>query len=57
MNTCGLDCAHHYSASYLAGDAFLKICRANIQLLTNTEHLETVENMIVENTESRLGVR
>ena len=46
MNTYGLDCAHHYSASNLAGDAFLKICRANIQLLTNREHLEIVEKMI-----------
>ena len=46
MNTYGLDCAHHYSASNLAGDAFLKICRASIQLLTNREHLEIVENMI-----------
>ena len=47
MNTYGLDCAHHYSASSLAGDALLKICRANIQLQTNREHLETVENMLV----------
>ena len=46
MNTYGPDCAHHYSASNLAADAFLKICRANIQLLTNREHLEIVENMI-----------
>ena len=46
MKTYGLDCAHHYSAPNLAGDAFLKICRANIQLLTNREHLEIVENMI-----------
>ena len=46
MNTYGLDCAHHCCASHLAGDAFLKICRANIQLLTNKEHLEFVENMI-----------
>ena len=42
MNTYGLDCAHHYSASNLAGDAFLKICRANIQLLTNREYMEIV---------------
>ena len=46
MNAYGLDCAHHYSASTLAGDAFLEIRPANIQLLTNREHLETVENMI-----------
>ena len=46
MNTYGQDCAHHYSASNLAGDAFRKTCRDNIQLLTNREHLEIVENMI-----------
>ena len=46
MNAYGLDCAHHYSASNLAGDAFLKICRASIQLLTNREHLKIVGNMI-----------
>ena len=41
-----MDCAHHYSASNLDVDAFLKIWRAKIQLLTNREHLEIVENMI-----------
>ena len=46
MKTYGLDCAQHYSALNLAGDAFLNICRANIQLLTNREHLEIVQNMI-----------
>ena len=46
INTYEMDCTPHYSASNLAGDAFLKICRANIQLLTNREHLEIVENMI-----------
>ena len=46
MNTYELDCAHHYSASNFAGDAFLKLCRANIQLLTNREHLQIIENMI-----------
>ena len=46
MNTYGLDCAHHYSASNIAGDAFLKYCRANIQLLTNREDLKKVQNII-----------
>ena len=46
MNTYGLDCAHNYSSSNLAGDTFLKICRAIFQLFTNRKHLETVENMI-----------
>ena len=48
INTHGLDCAVHYSASKLAGDGFLKICQANIQLLTNRENLEIVEKMISE---------
>ena len=46
MNTNGLDCPHHYSASNLAGDGFLKIRRADVQLLTNRENLEIVENII-----------
>ena len=46
MNTYGPDCGNHYSASNVAGDAFLKICRANIQLLKRREHLEIVENLI-----------
>ena len=45
MNTYGLDCAHHYSASNLPVDAFLKIFRTNSHLLTNREPLEIVENM------------
>ena len=44
MNTYELDCTHHYSASNLTVDAFLKICRANIKLLTNREYLKIVEN-------------
>ena len=46
MKTYGLDCAYHYSASNFAGDAFLKFCRSNNQLLINRENLEIVENMI-----------
>ena len=57
MNTYGLDCAHHYIASNLAGDAFLKNCRVNIQLLTNREHLEIVENMIRGGLASVYGER
>ena len=38
--TYGQDCAHFYTASNLSGEAFLKVCNAEIELLTNREHLE-----------------
>ena len=44
--TYGLDSAHYFTCSHLSGDAFLKKCRADIELLTDREHLEMVENMI-----------
>ena len=44
--TYGLDCAHFYTASNLSGEAFLKVCNADIELLTNREHLEVAENLI-----------
>lgn len=42
----GLDCACYFSASNLSGDSFLKMCKADIQLLTEREHLEMSENLI-----------
>ncbi len=42
----GLDCCFHYSASNLSGEAFLKICKADIELLTNAKHLEIAENLL-----------
>ena len=44
--TYGLDSAHYFTCSHLSGDAFLKPCKADIELLTDREHLEMVENMI-----------
>ena len=44
--TYGVDCAHYYTASNLAGDVFLKICRADLRLLTERDHLHFVEGMI-----------
>ena len=44
--TYGLDSAHYFTCSHLSGDAFLKKCRADIELLTDRSHLEMVENMI-----------
>ena len=44
--TYGLDSAHYFTCSHLSGAAFLKHCRADIELLTDRVHLEKVENMI-----------
>ena len=44
--TYGLDSAHYFTCSHLSGDAFLKKCRADIELLTDRSHLEMVEDMI-----------
>ncbi len=44
--TYGLDCAFHYTASHLAGDAFLKTCKSDLKLLTVREHLDMTEKMI-----------
>ena len=45
-DTYGLDCAQYYGASSLSGDAFLKVCRPDLHLLTEREQLEIVENMM-----------
>ena len=51
--TYGLDCAHHFSASNLAGDAFKLICKdSNVQLFSDRRHLEMVENMMRGGTAS-----
>ena len=44
--TYGLDCSFHYTTSNLAGDAFLKVCRADLRLLTEREHLNMTQNLI-----------
>ena len=44
--TYGVDCAHFYTASNLAGDVFLKVCRADLRFLTEHDHLHFVEGMI-----------
>ena len=48
----GLDCAHHFTESNLAVDAFKRICNADIELLSEREHLEMVENMMRGGTAS-----
>ena len=40
----GLDCAQYYGAPNLSGDAFLKVCKPDLHLLTEREKLELVEN-------------
>ena len=41
-----MDCFFHYTASNLAGDAFLKACRADLRLLTEGEHLDITQKLI-----------
>ena len=45
-DTYSLDPVHYFTSSHLSGDAFLKTCNADIELLTDREHLEMTENMI-----------
>ena len=44
--TYGLDSPHYFFCSHLSIDEFLKHCKADIELLTDREHLKMVENMI-----------
>ena len=44
--TYGLDPAQYYTASNLAGDAFLKVCKAPIQLLPDRSMIEMTESLI-----------
>ena len=37
--TYGVDCGHYYTASNLTGDVFLKVCREDLRLLTERDHL------------------
>lgn len=46
QETYGLDCARYFSAPNLAGDAFLKICGEDIELLTQREHLDIAEELM-----------
>ena len=51
--TYGLDCAHYFSASNLAGDVFKRICKdSNVQLISDRRHLEMFENMMRDGTAS-----
>ena len=50
--TYSLDCAHHFTASNLAGDAFKRVCKADVELLTDRDHLDMVEKMMRGGTAS-----
>ena len=50
--TYGLDCAHHFTASYLAGDAFKRLFEADVELLTDRVHLDMVEKIMRGGTAS-----
>ena len=47
-----LDCAHHFTASNLAGDVFKRVCKADVELLTDRDHLDMVEKMMRGGTAS-----
>ena len=38
--------AYYYTASNFSGDVFLKVCKADLRLLTERDHLDLVESMI-----------
>ena len=44
----GLDCAHHFTVSYLAGDALKHVCKEG----TDRDYLDMVENMMRVRAES-----
>ena len=50
--TYDLDCAYHFSASNLAGDGFKWVCKADVVLLTDRDHLDMVEKMMRGGTAS-----
>ena len=56
-STYGLDSAHYYTCSHLSGDAFLKVSKARVQLLTDRSHLEIAENLIRGGVSSVLSKR
>ena len=42
----GLDCAHNFIASNVAGDAFNRVCESDVKLLTYQDHLDLIEKMM-----------
>ena len=44
--TYGMDPAQSFTASNLAGQAYLKVCRPDIDLLTGRDHLDLAERHI-----------
>ena len=46
FKTYKLDCINYYTASKLSWDALLRICKADIQVLTDREHLDVVEGLM-----------
>ena len=45
LDSYSLDCAQYLSAPHLAGDAFLKICQPDLELLTDRNHLDIAEEL------------
>ena len=47
FSTYGLGSAHYFTCSNLSGDAFLKVSNDSIELLTDREHLEIAQTLII----------
>ena len=46
LDSYSLDCAQYLSAPHLAGDAFLKICQPDLELLTDRNYLDIAEELL-----------
>ena len=46
FDTYKLDCMHFFTLPNMAKEASLRICKANVELLTEREHLDMIEPAI-----------
>ena len=46
LDLYSLDCAQYVSAPHLAGDAFVKICAPELELLSDRNHLDVAEKLM-----------
>ena len=56
-DTCGLYSVLYLTSSHVSGDAIVKSCEANLELLTDRENLEMAGNMIREGVASIFSKR
>ena len=46
LDSYSLDCAQYLSAPHIPGDAFLKICHPDLELLTDRNHLDRAKALL-----------